>query len=219
MQKKGFTLVELLVVLAILVTIGSIISAILYSAFRGSGKATTTEIVRQNGDYAMTQMTKLIKNSAWNLVYNSGDGVSADGKTYTTICVLPTGTPTPTPSVYHYLRVTSLRDNQQTTFLCDSTADVAPSIRVVPTPAPGVPIASISAYGQSGQVVYQLADPKAVNVISCQFVCSTPIAGTNPTITITATLQPATATNSNLLEALTGPITFNTTIEMNKINQ
>ena len=62
-NNKGFTLIELLVVSGILVAISGIIGGILYSTLRGSDVTRTKTVVSQNGNYAMTSMSEIIKRS------------------------------------------------------------------------------------------------------------------------------------------------------------
>lgn len=59
----GFTLVEMLAVIAIFIVVGSITMAILISAFRTSRKTDTLTIVQQNGNYALSQMAKTLRNA------------------------------------------------------------------------------------------------------------------------------------------------------------
>ena len=74
----GFTLIELLVVILIIFSVGILIVSILFSALRGANKTNTIDLVRRNGNSAITQMSKMIRYS------QSFDGVSIDGSTYTT---------------------------------------------------------------------------------------------------------------------------------------
>jgi type II secretory pathway pseudopilin PulG len=60
-NKKGFSLIEILVGIAIVITATTIVLSIIVSSFRISGKATSNEIVRQNGNYIMAQMTRIIQ--------------------------------------------------------------------------------------------------------------------------------------------------------------
>jgi len=59
-NEKGYTLIELLAVIFILVAVGTIIASILTSVLRSSNKSTNTETVRANGNYAIAQMSKMI---------------------------------------------------------------------------------------------------------------------------------------------------------------
>lgn len=63
MRKNGFTLIELLVVIMVLSFVGSLVVAILVTTLRGSNKTTTLTDVRQNADYALSTMAKMIRNS------------------------------------------------------------------------------------------------------------------------------------------------------------
>ena len=61
--QNGFTLIELLVVMSILVIVGVIIAAILINTLRGSSKATILTDVKQNGNYALSQMVQNLRNA------------------------------------------------------------------------------------------------------------------------------------------------------------
>ncbi|MGH7245712.1 MAG: PilW family protein [Candidatus Levyibacteriota bacterium] len=61
--QKGFTLVEMLAVMVVLVVIGGIIAAILVSSLRGNNKTNSIHLVQENGNYALSQMTKMIHNA------------------------------------------------------------------------------------------------------------------------------------------------------------
>lgn len=104
-SEKGFTLIELLTVMMVLVTVGIIISTIIVSALRGSNKTTTVNTVRQNGNYAISQISKMLE-FAQGFV-----GVSNDNVTYSTSCSSPT-------SPYNFIKITSF-DNGQTVFSCN----------------------------------------------------------------------------------------------------
>ncbi len=60
---KGFTLIELLVAVAVLVVVGSIVAVILITSLRGSNKTATITQVRQNGTYAISQMSKVLRDA------------------------------------------------------------------------------------------------------------------------------------------------------------
>jgi type II secretory pathway pseudopilin PulG len=108
-KKQGYTLVELLAVIIILVTVGTIISAILASVLRSSNKSVNTESVRRNGNYAITQMSKMIAYA------QKLEGVSLDGSQYYTDCVSQ-----PASAQYNYLRIKSF-DGGITTFACNDS--------------------------------------------------------------------------------------------------
>lgn len=157
----GFTLIELLVVMAVIVLIGSLISVILFSSLRGANKTGTETALKQNGNFAISQMAKSIRFA------KRFDGVSVNGSSYTTNCVTTTvlaTTPTPTPIPYKYVKITAL-DGGQTTYACGVTT-----------------IASNSA---------SLLDTSVVTVSSCSFSCSQQSVEDFPTINILFTLSSA----------------------------
>src|SRR3989344_4544421 len=81
MKNKGFTLIEILVVMAVLIFIGLIIGSIVMSVLRGTNKTNTLTQVRQNGSYAISQISKTLRNA------KSFEGVKInEGNNYTTIC-------------------------------------------------------------------------------------------------------------------------------------
>lgn len=61
MKEKGFSLIELLVGIAIIITATTVVLSIIVSSFRISGKSTSNSVVRQNGNYAMAQMSRIIQ--------------------------------------------------------------------------------------------------------------------------------------------------------------
>lgn len=117
LNPKGYTLIELLAVVLILTTVGGVVTAIVATSLRGGNRSTTVNEVRQEGNFAVTQMAKMIRYA------QSFDGASVNGIDYDTNCILDTITPTPTPSNYKYLKFTNF-DGGQTIFSCkDSSLD------------------------------------------------------------------------------------------------
>lgn len=103
--QKGYTLIELLAVMIIMITVGLIIAVILVSSLRGSSKTNTIDTIRQNGNYTILQISKMLEFA------QSFGGVSTSGSTYTSDCTSPT-------TQYSYIKITSF-DNGTTTFFCD----------------------------------------------------------------------------------------------------
>lgn len=62
-QQQGFTLVEMLTVIVIFVVIGVIAMSILITAFRTSQKTDIITLIQQNGNYALSQMAKTIRDA------------------------------------------------------------------------------------------------------------------------------------------------------------
>lgn len=57
----GFSLIEILVATSIIITTTTIVVAILASSFRTSSKTTSLDIVRQNGNSAISQVGRMIQ--------------------------------------------------------------------------------------------------------------------------------------------------------------
>lgn len=110
-SQSGYSLIELLVVMIVLVTVGFIVATILVSSLRGTNKAITTETIRRNGNYTILQISKMIE-FAQNFI-----GVSNDNLTFTSVC--PTTSPTPH---YNHIKIKSF-DNSDTTFSCFLNSD------------------------------------------------------------------------------------------------
>lgn len=62
-KKDGFTLIELLITIAILGIIGGVGSAIFFTSLKTTSKAEIAKEVKQNGDYALTIMERMIRNA------------------------------------------------------------------------------------------------------------------------------------------------------------
>lgn len=60
-NKKGFSLIELLVGMTIIITATTIILTIIVTSFRISSKAAVVDNARQNGNYAMNRMIRMIQ--------------------------------------------------------------------------------------------------------------------------------------------------------------
>ncbi len=87
MKKTGFTLIEILVTVGILGMIAVIGSGMFFSILRGSTKTKTLQLVKQNGDYAISVMERMIRNA--KSVNGGGSSiaiVNPDGKTTTFNC-------------------------------------------------------------------------------------------------------------------------------------
>jgi prepilin-type N-terminal cleavage/methylation domain-containing protein len=99
LKQRGFTLIELLVVMSIFVVVGGLMISVLFISLRGSNKAETVSVVKQNGTFALSQMVKQIRYAR-----------SLDAPVS---CVPTSNAPTMT--------ITSLNDGGQTTFSCPSS--------------------------------------------------------------------------------------------------
>lgn len=127
-NSKGFTLIEFLTVVVVIASIGIIIVGILTSALRGTNKTNIVNLVRQNGNQAVVQMTRTIEYA------RSLYGVSMDGNSYTVNCVhgVPAPTPTPTPTQYKYLKITAF-DGGKIIYSCTSNSIASNSASLIDT--------------------------------------------------------------------------------------
>lgn len=108
-NSQGFTLIEMLVSIAIIITTTTVVVAILASSFNGITKSTISEDVRQNGNSALSRMTRTIQFA------QSFQGVSANGTDYITNCSLSGG------DAYSHIRV---KTNSQTLTMSCSDEDI-----------------------------------------------------------------------------------------------
>ncbi len=163
-NSKGYTLVEMLAVIVVFAIIGGIISAIFASSLRGSNKANITNDIRQNGNYALAQMSRMINYA------KSFDGISVDGSdgSYQDCYIEPAGAGTTTTTIlneYHYIKMTSF-DGGQIIFSCDAESDEI-----------------IASNGAS------LVNTDIVRAESCVFTCLQSSAASPPTIGISFILS------------------------------
>lgn len=93
----GFTLIELLASIIVLVAIGSVIAGIISSSLRGASKTNSIETIRQNGNYAISQISKDIEYAPPFDGVKTGMSISGDS-TYSSGCPYSTPTPPALPS-------------------------------------------------------------------------------------------------------------------------
>lgn len=63
MKKDSFTLIEILVVSAIMLIIVGAISSLFFSSLRGANKTTIINEAKQNGDYALSVLERSVRNA------------------------------------------------------------------------------------------------------------------------------------------------------------
>ena len=114
---SGFSLVELLISMFLILSISSVVMTIFVAGLRGTNRASAEADVRQNGNLAMTQMSRTIRNA------KNFNGVSVDGTTnFTTSCYVGSSNPTPTPQPYKAVQVDSF-DGGTTTLKCPDVGE------------------------------------------------------------------------------------------------
>ena len=61
--KRGFTLIELLVVIGVVATVGTVVADLFFANLRAAAKTKALTEVKQNGDYALSVMERMIRNA------------------------------------------------------------------------------------------------------------------------------------------------------------
>ena len=159
-NSSGFTLIELLVVIIILGFVGAISVGIISSALRSSNKSAAVNNIRQNGNYVLSQMTKMI---AYTPEFKGVCGSPADctlSSSYTVSC-------SDSGTSYDHLKIIN-PDGGETVFVCDLANNT---------------IASVSAASNS-----PLTNTSDMKVTSCSFHCASFDSTVSPTISIAFTL-------------------------------
>jgi len=77
-MRKGFTLIEILVVSGIMVMFSLTIVSLFLSTIRGNTKTQVIQKVRQDGDFALKTMTRLIKQAESVAVDSDCTGIAGD---------------------------------------------------------------------------------------------------------------------------------------------
>ena len=105
-NQSGFTLIEILVVSAILLTVGVMVVQLLFSSLKGGSKSAILSTVKENGDYALTVMERMIRNSREVLCSPTSLTIkNPDGNQTTFLCdgVNPTKIASISASATYYL--------------------------------------------------------------------------------------------------------------------
>lgn len=101
--QSGFTLVEILAVLAITGIVGTLMFQTLSSTLRSANKSSSIATIQQNGNFVLSQMSRMIR---YSIALESPE-----------TCYLGSS-PTPTPVVSNSITIKNV-DNNSTTFSCD----------------------------------------------------------------------------------------------------
>jgi type II secretory pathway pseudopilin PulG len=201
-SNSGYTLIELLAVMIVLTTVGVIIASIFVSALRGGNKSTTTNDIRQSGNYAISQMSKMIA-----FAKNFGGVNSAATGTFTTDCAprFDADGKLISPLQWNDVKITSF-DNVETstTFSCEKDD----------TNTYGI-LSSKSADLVTPALINSVALlPDTVDATTCFFTCSQPNLASPITININLTLQRRIKAGSTALPESQTVIPFNTSVTL-----
>lgn len=193
-QQKGYTLVELLTVIVVLIIAGTLIISIFVSSLRGTNKTNSITAVSENGRYALEQMSRSIRNA------ETFEGVSLDGIDYTTDCSVPAVgvlTPTPTPAQYRSIQFAG-PSGEDVVFMCRYTDPNTGKLTIA---------------SQSGSESLSFFDTEAVSVSKCYFTCSQSDISETPLVSVNFSLQ-ATLSGTFLFDnkASASPVPFSTSI-------
>lgn len=99
-KECGFTIIELLVVLVVVLTIGGVIGSIFFVSLRSSRKSNQIATVRQNGNAAITQLARKIRYAEKFVGVRNG----AAPFTTTNVCFVP-GSSSPPVTEFDSLQV------------------------------------------------------------------------------------------------------------------
>ena len=186
-QQKGFSLIELLISIVVLVALGWITTGVMFSVLRGSNKTNVIENIRQNGNYALNQISKNIEYA------QTFDGVSVNGATYVPNCL--NGGPS---YKYQYLKVTTFNSGPLQ-YKC-----------LIPPP-PGSPTFTVSDDGGTTETsIVDTSSTSSIAFENCSITCIQTNDMDVPIIGISFTLKPVTP--SGLVEDSSPPIEFKTSV-------
>lgn len=181
--EKGFTLVELLASIAVLVAVGSVIAGIITASLRGTNKTNVIENIRENGNYALSQISRSIEYAR---VFN---GLSDNGIDYAVSCPFSTSpTPAPVKTVYKYVKVTPPNGNS-IEYSCKTLAP-----------------ATITANGIS------MIDTGSIALTDCVIACVQTRATDIPIVKVGFKLGPKDQVPGGIAENSSPPILFETSI-------
>ena len=189
-NKTGFTLIELLVVMFILVTVGVIVTGIFAGTLRGGNKGSNINDIRQNGNYVISQMSKMIAyTKAFEGVCDPETADCTDPNSFITFCP-------PLSTDYKYLKIKSF-DGGETIFSCNGDSDTPPNT-IASRSAAALPAAADS-----------LIDISKMKTTVCGFRCVSSSESVSPTIDVVFTLS---SLNGTLVEN-NSTIDFETSIK------
>lgn len=179
LSPRGFTLIEVLIVMLVLVTVGSIILSIFVIALTGAAKTRNQQIVRENGNFAISQITRQIQYAKGFNYVQIGSDVSG---TRLLECTEGADTEFSAVSVVSF-------DESDTIFACMNIPDTDSM--------------TIASQGAS------LINVNKVEVKECYFTCQQSTLAESPTIGVYMELAPINSkTNPIIFDASIVPRNF-----------
>lgn len=211
-MKKGFTLAEMIVVMAVLAVVGTVVLTIFIRTLRGANKAQILSAIKQNGQSILETMDKNIRNSD-NIVcpfYTSPTQMTVDSHTIT---IVKNGI---------YTRYRFIPPDDKTPLLgrCHSkNGCIISDSPVLPTPSP-LPSDIIKTFTsglcettfESPQILTDTNPQTGVSVVSGSFTRSRQ-AGFRDIVTIKFDLVPGVKA-PQVVAGQIDAVTFQTTIEL-----
>jgi|GEM_PF-4080200 len=201
-MKKGFTLVELLISIALMTIIGTVTVAMISTVLRSSKNTTLAGDIRQSGNYVLEQISDTARYATQFKMGNAdnlGSLDPGDATTYTQDCS--------TPVTSQSIAFTTSADDKERIFYCDATAHTI-----------SYQLTTDLNYSPDG--FSSLIDTSAVTVpsSSCSITCSQSGAGAPPTIGISFNLSQVTSPGVTPLPENNVNLQFSTSTLMRNIN-
>lgn len=190
LTSHGFTLVEILVVMAIVAIIGTILVAIFTNTLRGSNKSQILAVIKQNGQAVLENMDKTIRGA---------DNV---------VCPKQTGSPSDTLVIVKnglYTRFRIIAQSSANGFIQQDSPSPGSDIKLFIDNVCTDPLTS-------AVTLTDINDQSGVSVQSGSFTKNTQ-AGSKDSVNVSFTLGPGTglpATIKNQIDA----VTFQTTVAL-----
>lgn len=198
--ERGFTLAEILVVIAITAIVGTILVLIFTNTLRGSAKAQILSAIKQNGQAVLENMDKTIRNA--------DDVVCVSSNPPNTLVVVRDG-------VYTRYRIALSSDNAGSApSACVGRLGIGKNGCIVwdnPT-SQGTPQGMCDDPMPSADILTDTDTKTGVSIVSGSFSSSKP-AGYNAAVTVEFKLKPGAGAPA-VITGQIDPVAFRTTIEL-----
>ncbi len=202
-HKRGFTMIEMLVVISISAVVGVIILTIFSNTLKGTNKSQIISVIKENGQAVLENMDKTIRNS--DSVFCSNNNA---GTTYWPTLVLKSGT---LYTRYKFFYQRSATDPngyvlQETLNIDNPTAN-------------GLTTSFCVDYVGSPATSVKLTDDNSstgISIFSGSFTLDAP-SGFAPKVTVIFQIKPGVGIPASIAGQV-DPVTFQTTVELRNTN-